>query len=198
MYDFCEWAVIHHRSIIIILFAAVCMSALRQPAQHEAHTCTRARTHRQLPMHACTLLACTHMHYTCTHVHHRARAHARTHHVARATKHHTHIHHEAPRAHMRAVMHAHILVQHQATCTHARARAHLLCCANRGTLRTHHVRYMCKACSMCTRAPSGFTPFYAAILAIGGITGYATKGSLPSLGAGVGSGLLLAILTTWR
>ncbi|KAF5828979.1 hypothetical protein DUNSADRAFT_16741 [Dunaliella salina] len=42
-----------------------------------------------------------------------------------------------------------------------------------------------------------FTPFYATILAIGGLVGYATKGSLPSLGAGLGSAFVLALLTFW-
>uniref|UniRef100_A0A7S3QM10 Transmembrane protein 14C n=1 Tax=Dunaliella tertiolecta TaxID=3047 RepID=A0A7S3QM10_DUNTE len=42
-----------------------------------------------------------------------------------------------------------------------------------------------------------FTPFYAMILAIGGLVGYATKGSLPSLGAGLGSAFALVLLTFW-
>ncbi|PSC68036.1 membrane protein [Micractinium conductrix] len=37
-----------------------------------------------------------------------------------------------------------------------------------------------------------FTPIYAALLALGGFVGYATKGSTASLGGGLGSAVVLA------
>eukprot|EP00882_Tetradesmus_deserticola_P007647 GHRQ01008052.1.p3 GENE.GHRQ01008052.1~~GHRQ01008052.1.p3 ORF type:complete len:119 (+),score=41.12 GHRQ01008052.1:535-891(+) len=42
-----------------------------------------------------------------------------------------------------------------------------------------------------------FTPIYAGLLAIGGVAGYATKGSMASLGAGLGTAALLSLMSKW-
>jgi uncharacterized membrane protein (UPF0136 family) len=42
-----------------------------------------------------------------------------------------------------------------------------------------------------------FSPIYAVLLAIGGVAGYVTKGSMTSLGAGLGSAALLGLMSKW-
>jgi uncharacterized membrane protein (UPF0136 family) len=42
-----------------------------------------------------------------------------------------------------------------------------------------------------------FSPIYAVLLAIGGVAGYITKGSMASLGAGLGSAALLGLMSKW-
>lgn len=42
-----------------------------------------------------------------------------------------------------------------------------------------------------------FSPIYAVLLAIGGVAGYLTKGSMVSLGAGLGSAALLGLMSKW-
>ncbi|KAF6248580.1 transmembrane proteins 14C-domain-containing protein [Scenedesmus sp. NREL 46B-D3] len=42
-----------------------------------------------------------------------------------------------------------------------------------------------------------FTPIYAVLLAIGGVAGYITKGSIASLGAGLSSAALLGLMSRW-